>query len=154
MLNSKDSLDHAWRYFALHAGQRMSMFNYFLILFGLVSAGVAGCIRANGLLLLVGAGLGIVLLAVAYVFWKLDQRTAFLVKHAEGVLCNLEKEYVSKMEGLFQAEPDHTRDAQIAANIWTYGASFRFVFSVAGVVGFVVTALCVALYFGWLDSTS
>lgn len=46
-LSARDTLEHAWRYFALHAGQRMSLFNYFVLCFAFVSAGLAGCIRAE-----------------------------------------------------------------------------------------------------------
>jgi hypothetical protein len=28
----KEMMDHAWRYFELHASQRMSLFNFFLVL--------------------------------------------------------------------------------------------------------------------------
>ena len=38
------------------------------------------------MLRVVGIALGIFLAAVAFTFWKLDQRTAFLIKHAEQAL--------------------------------------------------------------------
>lgn len=36
--------EHAWKYVEIHAGQRMSIFNFFLVLSGLVLAGIAGCL--------------------------------------------------------------------------------------------------------------
>ena len=152
-LSPKDSLDHAWRYFALHAAQRMSMFNYFLLLFGVVSAGLAGCLRTDGVLRLIGALLGASLSAVAFTFWKLDQRSAFLVKHAEFSLCQLEQSYLVESARLFQAEPSHTEEVRAMsstpARLWTYGSSFRLVFGLAGVVGVLGSLLAISLYFQW-----
>jgi hypothetical protein len=34
-------MKHAWKYFEIHAKQRMSVFNFFVIMFGSFSAGLA-----------------------------------------------------------------------------------------------------------------
>jgi hypothetical protein len=150
---AKDALDHAWRYFELHADQRMSMFNYFLVLFGFVSAGLAGCLQASGVLRLVGVVLGLALAAIAFTFWKLDQRTAFLVKHAECALCSVERSVLPDGARLFGTEPSHTSQTQAMSArhraLWTYGTSFRFVFGLAAAVGLAGAALALALYVGW-----
>lgn len=43
-MNDKDridrSIEHAWKYFELHAQQRMTVFNFFLAIAGLVAAGI------------------------------------------------------------------------------------------------------------------
>jgi hypothetical protein len=148
------NLEHAWRYFALHAGQRMSMFNYFLILFGLVSAGLAGCLRADDLLRTAGIAMGLCLAVVAFTFWKLDQRTAFLIKLAEAALHEAEELALSADAArLFRREPSETENAQSIkhplARVWTYGSSFRLVFCLAALVGFVGAGLSLALCLGW-----
>lgn len=48
-LSAKDMLEHAWRYFSLHAQQRLSLFNYFLLASGSVVAGPAACLQRSGL---------------------------------------------------------------------------------------------------------
>lgn len=144
-LAPKDTLDHAWRYFALHAGQRMSMFNYFVIVFGVVSAGLAGCLRTEGKLRLLGVALGLALAVVSFVFWKLDQRTAFLIKHAEAALAEAEDAY-SVQAALFRREPQDTADAKMVAGMWTYGKSFRTVFFLGGGFGLAGAGLSLALF--------
>ncbi len=143
-------MDHAWRYFELHAGQRMSTFNYFLVVFGIVSAGLAGCLRADGIFRLMGAALGVCLIVVAVAFWKLEQRVAFLIKHAEDALRQLELVHVVDSARLFQKEPEHTRETQAmssaAKRIWTYGKSFRIVYGLAMVVGLAGLVLSIVLY--------
>ena len=141
-LSSRDELEHAWRYFALHAGQRMSMFNYFIILFGLASTGFAGCLRGDNTLKLFGVALGVVLAAISYVFFRLDARTSFLVKHAERVLTSLESSIEGHRARVFTMEPADTKMAQGTSGLWTYGRAFRVVYLGAG--GFGIAAAIVA----------
>lgn len=146
---ASDSLEHAWRYFELHSAQRMSMFNYFIAVFGFAAAGIGSCLQAGGALLLVGVVLGIVLSVVSFVFWKLDQRTSFLIKHSEEVLCRLEQAVLGGNIQVFNTEADRTRDHQRTSagplSIWTYGRSFRFIFLMAGLIGMAGSALCLTM---------
>ena len=75
--------DHAWRYFELHANQRMTVFNFFLVLVGLVAAGIATSRQGAQTLALLGVFLGLLLAFFSFIFWKLDQRVCFLMKQAE-----------------------------------------------------------------------
>ena len=84
--------------FDLHAHQRMSLFNYFLIASGSVAAGLAASLQRSGLFQILGTGLGALLILISFVFWKLDQRTAFLVKHAEEALTE-RKHHISEPSG-------------------------------------------------------
>jgi len=45
---SRDMLDYAWRYFSLHAGQRIAIFNFFVVLSGLSLPGLAACLQRGG----------------------------------------------------------------------------------------------------------
>ena len=140
------AFDHAWRYFELHANQRMSVFNFFLVLGGLVAAGLAGIAQGPEKLAPVGAVLGLLLAVAAYIFWKLDQRVAFLIKYAEAALSELEKDLPTAASKLFSNEPGLTRSEQSAGNrwnrLWTYGRSFRVMFWVVGLIGVVASVLC------------
>lgn len=75
------ALDHSWQWFALHAGQRMQLLNYFLLSAGFITAGygatlnssrphVAGTVAAGGCILSLS-------------FWRLDVRTRELIRVAE-----------------------------------------------------------------------
>jgi ABC-type uncharacterized transport system permease subunit len=66
--SARDMLEHAWRYFALHAGQRMSIFNFFLVLSGIVAAGLAACLQRHGPFQLIGVALGVLLALVSFTF--------------------------------------------------------------------------------------
>ena len=77
------ALEHAWRYFSLHASQRMTVFNYFVVFAGVLCTGMAAALQSTAQIAIVGVALGGLLALLSFVFHKLDQRTSFLIKHAE-----------------------------------------------------------------------
>jgi hypothetical protein len=88
----KDARGYAWGYFALHAGQRMNLFNFFLVLSGLI-LGAFPAVRgiAHGTRLV--ALLPTLLVLTAFTFWRLDERTRRLIKNAEAALRFLDNEW-------------------------------------------------------------
>lgn len=76
----------AWAYFALHAGQRMQSFQYYVTLVtaliaGLILVSKSGRYATQGALVICSATS-----ILSYVFWKLDCRTRALIKNAESAL--------------------------------------------------------------------
>lgn len=95
---SAESREYAWKYFQLHAGQRMSLFNFFVLISAILTAGLASALKTNGDIQFVKIALSVGLLFVSFSFWKLDQRVRFLVKHAECIIKKIETESVNKGE--------------------------------------------------------
>ena len=149
---SEGLLEHAWRYFELHANQRMSLFNYFLVLSGAVAAGLAATLQGSQRFSSLGVALGLLLALVSFVFWKLDQRVSFLIKHAESALSELEKTIPAESARLFSLEPSRAKTAAEAASWWsrhwTYSKAFRFVFLVLGLFGIAGAVLSLLKCFG------
>jgi len=137
------ALDHAWSYFQLHANQRITVFNYFVILSGVLAAGLAATIQGPPRLASLGVGLGLLLALLSYVFWKFDQRTAFLIKHSEDILRVLEPDTAP----VFADEVGKT-DAAKKDGMWTYGKSFKVIFCVMGIVGLSGSAVSALRYCG------
>lgn len=135
----KSELEHAWRYFALHANQRMLVFNFYLVLSGLVLAALAKALEGDVAPPWFSILLGIFLAVVSFVFWKLDQRTCFLIKHAEEALAELELALPSERARLFRLESDRTGREKSTTKWWnphwTYRESFRWVFGLMGFFG-------------------
>jgi len=150
-----EMLDHAWRYFQLHANQRMSVFNFFLVLSSVAVAGLAASLSRSGPPPLVGVALGLFLALVSFVFWKLDQRAAFLIKHAENALSELEASYSDEVAHLFQREPFRAQELRSSVSVWrrqwTFGRSFRLVFFSVGLLGATASLSSLARYLCWLD---
>lgn len=134
------TLDHAWRYFELHAQQRMTVFNFFLAISGLISAGVGVCLQQGTKFSTLASLLGIFLTMVSFIFWKLDQRVSEMIKPAESTLCQVEA--ATGTDGILI----FTRDRQTPrANgffaIWTYGKCFRVSFFSVGLIGLAFSIL-------------
>lgn len=117
----------------------MTLFNYFTVLAGLMSAGIASALQSDGAFAVLGAVLGILLALLSFVFWKLDQRVSFLIKHGEDILSQVETRTLPAPARIFTNEP--TVSATAAARttaigrVWTFGSSFRLVFLAAGLIG-------------------
>lgn len=144
-------LDHAWRYFELHANQRIALFNFFIVLSSFVAAGLGASLQLRGAFELLGSVLGLLLAVVSFTFWKLDQRSSFLIRHAERAMAELENAFPVSVPRLFFNEVHLTAKAASyryhPRRLWTYGAAFRFVFWVMGLVGFFGAILSLYFYF-------
>jgi hypothetical protein len=152
-LSDKEILDHAWKYFTVHASQRLLLFNVFVVSSGAVVAGLAACLQKSGFFPALGSGLGCLLVLNAFVFWKLDQRTSFLVKHAEEALTEIERTFQKPTAQLFYREPLRTAAGEKdngLIRMWTYGRVFRFVFGLMACIGTVGASLSLLRYYGKL----
>lgn len=95
----KPSYHHAWRYFELHANQRISLFRNFVVLLSLYVTGAGfllvkfhykhapqSNIEESGLVIL-----SIIFILVTIIFWFLDKRNKDLIHFAENSLIEHEK---------------------------------------------------------------
>lgn len=134
-------VEHAWRYFEIHSKQRMTLFNYFVAIAGLIIASVGASAQAN--YLFVSGSLGILLILVSWIFWKLDQRMSFLVKNAEEKYCLIESSDL-KSAMIFTEEPSKFYEVNkykgYFGSQWTVGRSFRALFLLMAAVG-IITAI-------------
>ena len=148
--------EHAWRYFELHANQRISIFNYFLVVSGAIAAGLATTLQGTPRFASLGILLGGLLVLVSFVFWKLDQRSSFLIKLAEASLAEVEGVFPVSSACLFRVEPHNTDTVSAQSSWWhrhwTYGKAFRFVYivmAVFGVSGSVLSTLKFLCILSW-----
>ncbi len=131
------SLEHAWRYFELHAQQRMTVFNFFIAISGLVAAGVGLGLQQGGKFIVLASLLGCFLILVSFIFWKLDQRVSVLIKQAESALIYLEGVGVVPEACIFTKEPSCSKGRWFSS-VWTYGKCFRWSFAFVAVTGFIL----------------
>jgi hypothetical protein len=132
----QNALDHAWRYFELHAGQRMQSFNHFLTLSSVVVAALGSCV-VSAQFRPFGIVPGVLLIVCAASFYFLDARTSFLIKHAESQLILLENQAPPAGQ-VVKREEEKTREGSPP----TYGACFRTLFFTFGLVGILGTLFC------------
>ena len=145
----KHQRDYAWNYFQLHAGQRMSTFNFFIVIAALLTTGLASTFVKDFKWQGVGFILGIALVGISFVFWKLDQRVRFLIKHAEAVLKEIEQKTLSESSGdtfiaaLFLDEEAKTSEKKKKRNFrfwqrhFSYSNCFETIYFILGLLGFL-----------------
>lgn len=137
-INSDQAVEHAWKYFELHSNQRITLFNYFLFIMAGLGAAIGASLQASNKFSYVGIFISIFIILVSIVFWKLDQRTSFLVKQSEQVFKNLERNSSIDI-GIFCNEEANlaraNQNRMLLNKIITYGLIFRSTFLITGFVG-------------------
>jgi len=147
----KEARTYAWGYFALHADQRMKLFNFFLILSGLI-LGAFPAVRSMAPGAKVVALLPLLLVLTAFIFWRLEERTRRLVKNGEDALRFLDAQW--PLEPLPDKTPPYLRLferddylMEVVKRRWwakrlvpiSYADNFRIAYLMIGGVGLVLT---------------
>lgn len=134
------ALEHAWRYFQLHADQRISVFNFFVAIASLLAAGIAFGLQGPRDLWPLGGVASFLMIVLAFVFWKLDQRVSGMIKVAEDVIVGAESVLISDPSLRTMSRELNAAGALKKGGLrgaWTYGQSFRLIFGVVALVGFL-----------------
>lgn len=87
----KEMRDYAWKYFSLHADQRIKTFNFYLVLATFAVGGMLTIVNVAGHAWVV-ALISFILAFLSWIFYNLDCRNKQLVKHGEDALKRLEQE--------------------------------------------------------------
>ena len=131
--------EHAWNYFEKHSTQRVSFFNFYIIIMG-ASATAIGVLFKTKELFFFGILLGVFIVITTFIFWKIDQRTSFLTKHAEKVLAKIEKKFIDEYQ-IFSSEEkeleNFNQNINFTKKIMTYGQLFRIIYIFIGSIGFL-----------------
>jgi hypothetical protein len=119
----KTRLDYAWKWFDFHAKQRMQLFNYFLIITGILASAFVGAYDKSLYLLCIAVCLIGLLQAMG--FFSFDVRSRELTRLAEDILLKIENEqlfldYTSDGEnlGLIRCE---SINKMKEGNFWSRG---------------------------------
>jgi hypothetical protein len=124
--------EYAWNWFSYHAAQRMTVFRFFFLVFGVVSVGYYQTLDDRPILAVAFSVIGIFL---TFLFWRLDLRTQELIKIGEDLLLATETEF-SKLKLVpvkLVKEADTKRSAHATKwfprKLYSYGDVFPAIFS-------------------------
>ena len=87
-------LNHAWSYFQLHAQQRLTAFNFYIVLSSVLTAGLFAALQKDDIGL-VPAAIGFLLGIISFVFAKLDGRNKQLTRNGERALRSLQQDWLA-----------------------------------------------------------
>jgi hypothetical protein len=146
--------DHAWRYFSIHADQRLKAFNFYLLLVTVCFGGLLTLYKdspSSGFL----APFALVLTILSLIFWKLDVRTKDLIRYGEDALKSWEARLQLPQgnncphESAIFSREEHLTAKRKARGGWfwrrhySYSTCFNAVFLLFGVCG---ALLCLWLF--------
>jgi len=141
------ALYYAWDHFAYHAGQRQTVFNFFLLVIGGCIAAWSATIGESGAEYSYFRGfLGVVLALASLVFWRLDQRNARLVKISEAALKDLEAQMAKEISVpsiRLIANAEKKISEFPFSKIESFGQIYGLIFAVSGVVGIAMAIVSV-----------
>ncbi len=145
----------AWDYFAVVAAQRLTVINFYI--------GIATLLTGGQLALLqtahyagVAAGLGFLLAALSFIFWKWDRRSSDLIKLAEDTLMYYEGRITieedrpdSTVARLFTREKAFTMEKKKAAwwsvhHYFTYRICLNLLYWMFSIIGITVASVSIA----------
>jgi len=154
MASGKEEVNNAlrqyiWNYFQVHASQRLTTFNFYILISTVIATGYVVAVKDGGITILAMV-FGIILFVLSFIFWKLDLRNRQLIKNAEEGLKYLEgKDGIEKtgeephILNIFRYEEKQTNEIKKNASIWpwkrlyTYSRCFGLVFLVFGILGLI-----------------
>jgi hypothetical protein len=159
----KDLHKYAWDYFQLHAGQRMSLFNFFVVLAVLMTSALVATFQKDFKMPLIGMGVGLCLSFIAFVCWKLDQRVRYFLKNAERAFAKLEAAFPTVTSNAephatqlvrweaYQTEKLRAVHCRWAPNAqFSYAQSLHLMFVIFGFGGLLGSIVSLLRYVGWL----
>ena len=155
MAHQKDEVarmeERAWASFALHAGQRLTTFNFFIVLSSLLINALVVSLQRDFRVPHVGVVIGLLLALLAFIFWKIDVRNRQLIKLAEEVIKYFESTAPKAGDAdvhagaLFTQEVVATAKLKTASRFWyfTYAKAFAAVYWLVGATGVTCVVILV-----------
>ena len=135
----KLAMEHAWKWFQHHATQRLTTFNFFVILFAGLCASFSATLQSNRPE--ISAGIAFLAVLFSVLFKLLDVRNSHLIKLGEASLVEQEKKL---SDILNDTKLCIVKQAGIRPKfVFSFRQVFNIVFLVAGIAAF--SALLVAL---------
>lgn len=150
-VNKDLEFQYLWSYFDRHSEQRMTMFNYYIVVIMAIITAIAICLKESSTLgnfLILPA---LLLIFINHLFKRIDQRTAYLIKISETALKSFEAENFAPSSHLISIE-EHKTALDRGVNISTYGMIFKYVFNLIEVIAF--TFVAISFYNLWIFCTN
>lgn len=92
-ISDRDVMELTWKYFAHHGNQRLTHINFFTVLSSALIILQFTIINSQEGTSYIPAAIGVIQCIIAFVFYKIDERTMFLVKGAEEAMKEIERHY-------------------------------------------------------------
>lgn len=139
--------EYAWKYFSLHADQRMKSFNFYIIMSTVTIGGMLTVIKES-INILYALPVALLFTFISFIFWKLDIRNKQFIINSENALKYIEEHYglecsdgIPHILNIFQYEEHMTKKLKRFPKVqpfkahFSYSTCFNAVFIVFGISG-------------------
>lgn len=130
-------LDHGWRWFSLHADQRMRAMNFFLVAAAFLTASYVRAIDSERHV--IAAFVAVLGVVATGVFWTIESRTRQLVHVGEAAMQVVESR-LAETTGIEAAQLTSIADER-ARSGQTYSTAFRVIYA-----AFAISAVAAAVF--------
>lgn len=143
----KDYRDYAWNYFALHAGQRMAVFRFYVIFATVIIGAFSTLVSKNGIQKEYFL-LPLSLVFFSFIFWKLEKRTKMLVRNAEEALKHIDELCIKDDDlvlKLFHNDDTKTSNLHLwplYGGYFSYSRVFKWVYIFLALLGMSGLVIC------------
>ncbi len=154
---TSDQRQYVWDYFQLHASQRLTTFNFYIVISTAIATGYIVTLGVSSIPVL-AILLGFTISLLSFIFWKLDVRNKLLIKNAEEALKYLEAltytpgdKNESNVLKIFTYEEEQTNRMKMSKSFWpwknhySYSKCFNIVFAVFGIMGLLGTVYAIVI---------
>jgi hypothetical protein len=126
--------EHAWKYFQLHASQRMTLFNFYITICTAIVAGIGVFMNFDNVPFILIITLGILMIVFSIVFWLLDERTRYFIHLSERVIMEIESNYSNEKFRIVTIQENESRKISF---IFRYSFALRAIFILFVILGIV-----------------
>ena len=133
-MNDNEIREQAWKYFELHAKQRMTLFNFYITISTALIAGIGVLLNFKEIPILLIITLGVLMVIFSLVFWLLDSRTRFFIHLAEKVIREIEIDYSKDSYKILTIEE---KESNKLSMIFRYTIALRIVFILFMILGII-----------------
>lgn len=133
-MKNKEIREHAWKYFELHARQRMALFNFYITISTALVAGIGVLSNSADKPIILIITLAILMIIFSVLFWLLDNRSRYFIHLAERVIRKIERDYPKKSFRIITIQEYESDNMPI---VFRYTFALRTIFTLFMILGVI-----------------
>lgn len=134
-MKESDFIKVLWDYFSIHAGQRIQILNFYIVLETFFITALLTLFQLSGDLTILRIILSIAIIFFSFIFYALDTRTKEMIKFSEEALKHIEQKYIEKYGSeimIFSIEHEKTQSnrrwSKFSKKYLSYSKLFRLTY--------------------------
>ncbi len=143
-MEEKDFMDTLWKYFELHANQRMQMMNFYIVIVSLFLTALVAMFCSDKDVKIYESVVCVSIIFFSWIFMMYDKRTRNMIKNCEDAIKVIEKKYMEKFDPDIMIFTQEALWAKVNKEM-TYTKimylEFAFVIVIA-FIGLIATLIC------------